>query len=126
MTKLIPIEKFSDQEKPVPTAWRSIFDKIIDAFVDGDFKLDRGIQSVTPLSVKEAIRISENIEDYGDSLVNRTDKTWDTSVYRWMNGYWEVIIDLYVTQGKSDLALLAEVREDGDHFKFEVTSVHVL
>jgi hypothetical protein len=126
MAEIVPILKDEENELPIPTLWRKTFSDIIEAFKDGDFHLRRGVAGVCPISEKEAARFAGNILAYGDKLVSLPEETWRTSLYRWMRGYWDVLIDLYTArEGASDLVLFVRVHEDGDRFLFEIQSVNV-
>lgn len=126
MTIHVPVVKDEDSENPIPTAWRETFFEIVEAFKDEDFRLARKIAGVDPISEKDAVRIAGNIENYGAQLISLPGDAWRTSIYRWMRGYWDVLVDLYTEEGASDLVLSARVYED-DHlsYRFEVQSVHV-
>jgi hypothetical protein len=115
-----------DDEAPVPTAWRPTLKAIVDAFREGDFELARGIPGVSPVPPDDARIIAGNIEDYGDSLAALPEDTWETSVCLWMDGWWQVMVDLYTEDdGASDLVLDVRVRERGAAFAFEVHLVYV-
>lgn len=115
-----------DAEHAVPEQWRPTFRKIVDAFVAGDFQLlDHSIDGVSPIDSARASGIAKNISAYGDSLAPLDDDTWQRSVYRWMDGYWFMLVDLTTSRERvSDLTLHAKLYEAGDH-RLEVTSVHV-
>jgi len=125
MKALIGVIKDKNKERPVPSEWRTIFFKIVEAFKAGDFKLEKGIPNVRPLSDGEAQRIAGNIRSYGSELISLPEETWDTSVYIWMREYWEVLVDLFVSDGLSDLVLYTRVYERGLLYEFDVESVHV-
>lgn len=113
-------------EHPVPEQWHSTFGQVVDAFVAGDFQLSRhSIVGVAPIEPAKAKSIADNILAYGDPLAPLNDETWDRSAYRWMDGYWQVLVDLS-TAGEpvSDLALHARIYETGES-RLEITSVHV-
>lgn len=115
-----------DLEHQVPEPWRSTFRQIVDAFVAGDFQLRHcPVQLVDPVELATAERIAENVTAYGDPLAPLNDATWERSVYRWMDGYWEVLVDL-TTRGEpvSDLTLHAKLH-DADEPRLEIDSVHV-
>jgi hypothetical protein len=115
-----------DGEHPVPEQWRSTFGQVVDAFVAGDFQLSgHPIAGVVPIDPDKAQSIADNILAYGDPLAPLNEETWDRSAYRWMDGYWQVLVDL-TTAGEpvSDLALHAKIYEAGES-RFEITSVHV-
>jgi hypothetical protein len=113
-------------EHPVPEPWRSTFRQIVDAFVAGDFQLrHRTVDGVEIVDRATAKRIAENVAAYGEPLAPLDDATWERSVYRWMDGYWQVLVDL-TTQGDpvSDLTLHAKLHE-ADGPRLEIESVHV-
>ena len=126
MMSIIPVEKDQADELPVPSVWRDTLNEIVDAFVAGDLHLRNTTSSVHPLSDSEAKRIASNIEAYGDSVVHLPETVWETSIYRWMGGYWQVLVDLHTQNEKeSDLALFVRVYESKEGFYFVVDSVHV-
>ena len=117
--------KKDDAEHPVPEPWRSTFRQIASAFAAGDFHLrDRVIDGVAPIDEATAEYIADNVAAYGDALAPLNDATWDHSVYRWMEGYWQMLVDL-TTEGEpvSDLTLHAKLYEASG--RLEVDSVHV-
>ena len=120
------IVKVEEEELPIPTIWRQTFIDIVEAFKQGDFRLKNSIESVHPLTECEAERIERNIADYGDVLESLPDTVWTTSVYRWMRGHWEVLIDLYTqNEGLSDLVMFVKVTENEMKYWFTVESIHV-
>lgn len=116
-----------DAEHPVPEPLRSTFGQIADAFVAGDFQLQsHPIARVRPVSGDTAAWIAENISAYGETLAPLSDETWERSVYRWMDGHWEVVVDLTTTAERvSDLALHAKLYEAGDDFEVQLYGVYV-
>jgi hypothetical protein len=118
--------KDEDNEHPVAGAWRPTFRVIVSAFVRGEYQLAGGVDGVQPVSAESAKQISDYIADYGETLVELSDETWDSSVAQWMNGYWDVLVDLWTEgEGRSDLVLGARVYEAGDGYRFEVGMVYV-
>lgn len=97
-----------DDEHAIPVALRGKFSTLIASFVTGDFTTRH--EGVVPISVEVAGLIARNVRAYGDVLVPLRAETWGGSSYRWMNGYWQVIVDLS-TEGEpvSDLALHARI-----------------
>ena len=115
-----------DQEHPLPDTLRTTFRQIADAFADGDYALHRhSVEGVAPIPTATAENIADNVRAYGDALAPLDDATWERSVYRWMDGYWQVLVDL-TTAGESvsDLTLHAKLY-GGDAPRLEVNSVHV-
>lgn len=116
----------SDDEEPVPTAWRKPLAEVVEAFRNGDFILQSGVPGVDPISQKDADSIKGNIEAYGAELSELPEKAWDTSISRWTGDNWEVLVDLFtVDEGLSDLVMFARVSESGGDYRIEVESVHV-
>ena len=126
MISNIKVLKNEDREIPVPELWRDTFKNIIDAFIDNDFKLEIKIEGVSPITVDNAKLISNNIEEYNCQLVSLPESTWNSSICLWMNGYWQVLVDLYTKEeGRSDLAMTVYVYEESSSFSFDIQSVHV-
>ena len=113
-------------EHPVPEPWRSTFRQIADAFVAGDFQLrHHTVDGVAPVDPATAERIAENVTVYGEPLAALNDATWERSVYRWMDGYWHLLVDLTTrVEPVSDLTLHARLC-DVDGPRLEIDSVHV-
>ena len=116
-----------DAEHLVPEPLRSSFRQIADAFVAGDFELrDHAIVGVKPIDADTAKRIAGNISAYGETLAPLNEDTWDRSIYRWMDGYWQLLVDLTTTsETVSDLTLHAKLYEVGDGFTLAVESAYV-
>ena len=116
----------ADGEFPVPMAWRIVFSQINDCFIRGDFTLNSGPNNVNQVPKSVAKNIENNILSYGDDIISLNDKAWDTSICRWQEGAWLVLVDLCTTSEEvSDLVMFSKVYENGDDFNFEVESVHV-
>ncbi|MET0360313.1 MAG: hypothetical protein ABW048_01045, partial [Sphingobium sp.] len=83
------------------------------------------IDGVLPTGQSTAQFIADSIRAYGDPIAPLKQATWDWAVYRWMDGYWQFLVDL-TTEGEdvSDLTLRATLR-DCDNARIEVQSVHV-
>jgi hypothetical protein len=116
-----------DAEHPVPEPLRSTFRKIADAFVAGDYRLrHHPIASVDPVEPETAKWIAENISAYGEQLAPLSEETWERSIYRWMDGYWQALVDLTTkSEPVSDLTLHAKLYETGDDITFVVEAVYV-
>ena len=115
-----------DAEHPIPEPWRTTFRQIASAFVAGDFELRRHpVEGVAPVPRATADHLAANVAAYGEALAPLNDATWDRSVYRWMEGYWQVHVDLTtVEEPASDLTLHAKLYEGNDP-RLEIDSVHV-
>jgi hypothetical protein len=123
-----PHEPIKDENSahPVANAWRPTFRDIVKAFTQSDYGLERGIRGVAPVAADVAEQVRDYIGDYGETLVELPDETWETSVSQWMLTHWEVIVDLWTAEsGKSDMVLSALVFEVNDGFRIEIDSVHV-
>jgi len=115
-----------DLEHPIPSQLHGLFVQIVDAFLRQDFELRaHPIIDVEPIDVSTAKSIADNIASYGDSLARLNPATWERSIYRWMDGYWQFIVDLS-TSGEpvSDLALHARL-DCVPGSNLEVQSVYV-
>jgi len=114
-------------EHSIPEPLRSTFRQIADAFVAGDFQLrNQPISGVRPVETDTAEWIAGNILAYGETLAPLNDETWDRSIYRWMDGYWEMLVDLTTTsEPVSDLTIHAKLYETGDDAALVVEGVYV-
>lgn len=111
-----PMLQKDDAEHPVPERLRSTFRQITDAFVAGDFQLrDHRIDGVKPIDPGTAKWIADNVSAYGETLAPLNEETWNRSVYRWMEGYWQMLVDLTTdSEPVSDLTLHAKLFETGE------------
>ena len=116
-----------DDEHPVADQLRSTFRQIADAFIAGDFQLsDHPIAGVRPIESATAKWIADNISAYGDLLAPLNEETWDRSTFRWMEGYWQVLVDLTTrSEPVSDLTLHAKLYETSGGFELVVDAVYV-
>jgi len=115
-----------DKEHPVPEGLQARFSELVAAFVAGDFELSKHrLHEVALIDEDTAHFIAEQIAAFGDSLTPLSDEVWQRSIYIWMDGYWDFLIDLSTTQeAVSDLALHAKLF-DNENGRIEVWSVHV-
>ena len=122
---IVPIE-YSERELPVPTIWRPVFREIVQAIVDGDFTLARGIEDVKPISRSDADFFAHSVRRYGATLTSLSEESWQTSIYARDVDFWEVLVDLTtVEEGCSDLVLFTRVYERDDGYTFEPWSLYV-
>lgn len=114
-----------DAEHPVPEPWRSTFRQVANAFAAGDLQLSgNAIEDVAPVDEASADFFRESARSYGDDLAPLNDATWERSIYRWMDGYWQFLVDLTTEQEPvSDLTLHAKLDEITGQLQLE--SVHV-
>jgi hypothetical protein len=121
-----PAIKDERAQLPVPSVWRPTLSKIVEAFVQRDYSLQRGVGGVAAVPKSTADQIELYIADYGETLVDLPEEAWKTSVSLWMRTYWDVFVDLFTDEsGASDMVLSVRVFEDVDDYRFEVDSVHV-
>lgn len=121
-----PLRKDEERQQLVPSVWRTTITEIVQAFSRGDFGINQGIAGVHPISPEQAARMSQNVKAYGARLAGLPEETWRTSVCQWMQGHWDVLVDLYdEVHGAIDLVLHLRVSEDGNIYKIEVRSLHV-
>lgn len=118
--------KDGTRSMPVPTAWRPAFHAIVDAFLDRDFMLKRGVRGVEPVSIEKADHIQDYLGTYGATLMELPDETWATSVCQWCGNHWDVFVDLWTQEeGRSDLVLSARVTERHSGFAIDIHMVYV-
>jgi len=115
-----------DDEHPVPPELHDTFHKIADAFAAGDYLLrNHSVGGVRRIDPSIAEWIATSVSTYGDSLAPLHSSTWDHAVYRWMNGYWQLLVDLTTQREQvSDLTLHAKLH-DTEPPTLEIESVHV-
>lgn len=118
--------KDAESELPIPTAWRPVICRVVDAFVRHDYQLSTGVPGVAPVSAKTAEHIKSYIQDYGAELVALPEETWASSVCIWQGDRWDALIDLWsLSEGRSDLVLSLRVSETQGSFEFVVYMVYV-
>lgn len=123
---VIPVTKDSENEGPIPSAWRPILKNIVDAFVRHDYRLTDGVAGVAPVSEETATQICTYIQEYGAKLVSLPQESWATSVCIWMGDHWDALIDLWTEEeGSSDLVLQVHVSEVDSEFLVTVYMVYV-
>lgn len=113
-------------QHPIPEPMRQLFRQVAAAFAAGDLQLKRHpIEGVAPIPPATAGHIGNCVAAYGDTLVPLNDATWERSIYCWMHGYWQFLVDLSTARETvSDLTLHARLYE-GDARRLEIDSVHV-
>jgi hypothetical protein len=121
-----PAVKDPDAAHPIASAWRPTLRAIVSAFVRGDYRLERPIDSVAPVSRSTAKQIEDYIAEYGETLIELREATWRTSVAQWSGKHWDVLVDLWTRgEGRSDLVLGAEVRETRTGYRYKIGMVYV-
>ena len=118
--------KDEERAHPIADAWRPQLREIVKALAERDYALARGIRGVEPASKETAEQIRAYIADFGETLADLPDESWNSSVSQWMGTHWDVLVDLWtVESGRSDLVLHMRVFEAKTEFRFEIDSVHV-
>lgn len=126
MIEKSPATKDLSRQTAIPAEWRETLKAIVDAFVEQDYRLARGISGTAQLNDELAHLIAANIADYGMHLIYLPAQSWNTSACQWMGTYWDLFVDLFTEEeGASDLALSVRVREGPDGYVFQVKSVYV-
>lgn len=125
MSHLLGMDLLKDEmEHPIPDGLRPLLKKIAEAFAAGDFQL-ASVGGVEPVDPASARLFEVNVHAYGEPLARLDDATWEWSVYRWMDGYWQVLVDLSTSsEPVSDLAVHARIYE-ADYPRLKIESVHV-
>ncbi|CAN1209174.1 hypothetical protein TUMEXPCC7403_03060 [Tumidithrix helvetica PCC 7403] len=113
-------------ERPIPTVWRPVFSDVVSALVRHDYRLSDGVLKVLPVSADTADHMANYILEYGQTLVELPEQTWDSSVCIWMGKRWDILVDLWTqSEGRSDLVLGAKVMESGSDFVVDIGMVYV-
>jgi hypothetical protein len=120
------ITKNEEDELPVPLEWRTTFCEMVKSLVAGDYSFCNPIPMVLAVPKSTSEHIESYISDYGEELVLLPEETWDSSIYIWQDGYWDVLVDLWTkAEGRSDLVLKARVIESNNSFEFSIEMVYV-
>lgn len=123
---VVSVTKDSENERPIPSAWRPTLKNIVDAFVRYDYRLANGGAGVAPISEETATQIRTYVQEYGAKLVSLPQESWATSVCIWMGDHWDALIDLWTEEeGSSDLVLQVHISEVDDEFLVTVYMVYV-
>ena len=97
---------------PIAAAWRPMLREVVLRLAAGDYLLSDGVEGVAPVSPSTAEQIRAVVVEYGATLVELPDSTWETSAAQWMGTHWQIIVDLWTAEeGRSDLILEGEVVE---------------
>lgn len=117
-----------DEEKahPVAKARRPTLREIVKAIAERDYGLSRRIATIGMVSNEAAEQMRSYVSNYGETLTELHDDTWNSSIAQWMGTHWELLVDLWtIESGRADLVLSVFVFETGDGFRFEIDSIHV-
>ena len=113
---------------PIATTWRPALRAIVNALARGDFAVSAPVPGASVrVDGTTASQIKRYLAAFGEGLDVLPDETWSTSVAQWMDGYWDVLVDLWtVESGRTDLVLSARVHEEeGDFVRVAVEGVYV-
>jgi hypothetical protein len=122
----IPVRKDAEREGPIPSAWRPVLSRIVEALADHDYCLNVSVAGVAPVSAKTAEQIRCYIQNYGATLTALPDEVWNTSVCIWMGDHWDALIDLWTDEeGSSDLVLQVRISESDGAYVVDLHMVYV-
>lgn len=126
MSDFVAVEMDEDNERPVPTEWRPYLCSIAEALRDGDYCLVGCLPGIKRLEASRAELIKDNIDEYGEALTALPEESWETSVCLWMDGYWQVAVDLFSEEsGCTDLILDVRVYKENEGYRYETQLVYV-
>jgi hypothetical protein len=124
--KNVPVLKDLTKEHRVPSLWRPALIEIVEALVERDYGVKRGVLGVEPVSDQTARHMESYIQDYGEELTSLPAETWTSSVCQWMDGHWEVLVDLWTrNEGRSDMVLSLRVSEHEAGYCYHIHMVYV-
>ncbi|HWN42527.1 MAG TPA: hypothetical protein VNW71_09910 [Thermoanaerobaculia bacterium] len=72
--------------------------EVVRCFVAGDYGLAKGVAGVEPVPAATADHIRAYLADYGGTLVELPDDTWQTSFAQWIGIRWDVVVDLWTAE----------------------------
>jgi hypothetical protein len=122
----VSVVKDGESEGPIPSVWRPVLTRIVDAFVHQDYHLGAGVAGVAPVSDMTAAQIRDYIRDYGEALIALPEESWTTSVCIWMDNHWDAMIDLWTeAEGRSDLVLHVQISETLSGYIVNIYMVYV-
>ena len=119
--------KEADRQHSAAHVWRSMFCSIASRLAGGDVGF-RSLPFVHPVSEDLQAQIKYAVAEYGESLVDLSDRAWGRSVYQWMDDHWEVLVDLSTRESEvNDLVLHALVSETECRtgYRVEIVGVYV-
>lgn len=115
-----------DAAHPIAGAWRPMLCEVVRRLVEGDYRLEKSVPGVEPVSAATAEQIRDYLADYRATLVELPDDTWQTSVAQWMGTHWDILIDLWTAEeGRSDLVLGGRIVETSAGPRLTVDMVYV-
>lgn len=124
MEKVFDVQKKS-QELPIPHVWREPIRGLVHCIISKNYdQLSKNPSFELP-SKEKIYSIEYNIDSYNEVIVGVTEWSWSRSVYMWMDGYWEIIVDIAGESGPSDLSIFLRAYENRGQYLFRIESVHV-
>lgn len=100
--------------------------EVVQRIVVGDYGLAEGVADVAPVSPETAEHIRASVADYGATLIELPEETWQTSVAQWQGSFWDVLVDLWTKEeGRSDLVLQGRITESASGIRFAIHMVYV-
>mgnify|MGYP007055205869 CR=1 FL=1 len=122
---ILPLKDLT-KEHPIPDLWKGPIEKAVKEMIKGNFEFSKAGENIS-LQSKNLVNLnSDNVSDYGCTLIPLLEKTWESSRTQWMGNYWEITIDLCTTEeGISDLILSGRVYPSNSDFKYEFGLVYV-
>lgn len=123
---VIDPRKDLERAHPVSTVWRPLLRRIVQAVAEGNEQALGGMEptiAVSPTAINDMVA---SVADYGETVIDLPEETWNSSIAQWMGTHWDVLVDLWtVESGRSDLVLAVRVFEYGGDYRFEVDSIYV-
>jgi hypothetical protein len=121
-----PAVKDPDAQHAIAGTWRPMLREVLRRFVAGDYALSQGVPGVEPISTATAEQIRRYLAEYGATLIELPDDTWQTSVAQWTGTRWDILVDLWTAdEGRSDLVLGGKVVETPNGPRLSVHMVYV-
>lgn len=121
-----PAIKDDSRAHPIAGAWRPMLGALVRRFAQGDYELAEAVEGVAPIAPDTAQQVREAVEDYGATLIELQEATWDTSVAQWQGDFWDVMVDLWTAEeGPSDLVLQGRITESPSGPRFTLHMVYV-
>jgi hypothetical protein len=115
-----------DAEHLIAHAWRPMLRDVVRSLGEGDYALAKGVRGVAPVATSTAEQIRTVLAEYGATLIELPDDTWQTSVAQWMGTHWEILVDLWTAEeGRSDMVLAGDVIVTGEGPRLTVQMVYV-
>ena len=100
--------------------------EVVHCLVRGDYSLEAGVSGVVPIPAETAQQIRSYIADYGATLIDLPQDTWQSSVAQWYGTHWDVLVDLWTAEeGPSDLVLGGRISETDTGPRLTVNMVYV-